>query len=134
MVDINQSVIDRFWKYVDKGDGNPYKCWEWIGTKNRGYGQLSSKRNQSPYKAHRLSVIIHYGYIPDGMCILHKCDNPSCVNPRHLFYGTQSDNMADAAKKKKLGRSLGSLLALHPGRKGYHGAGPKSNLELIKER
>ena len=52
-------------------------------------------------RAHRLSYTIFVGDIPDGMLVLHSCDNPACINPEHLFLGTQSDNIMDALKKKR---------------------------------
>ncbi len=69
-------------------------CWFWQGTLNRnGYGVLCHSL------AHRLSWIFKNGPIPDGMNVLHKCDMPPCVNPQHLFLGTQIDNLADMRNK-----------------------------------
>jgi hypothetical protein len=84
----------RFWKYVTKSDG----CWEWQGSRMPfGYGELNI--NKVPQCAHRLSWELHYGPIEEGLSVLHSCDNPPCVNPAHLFLGTQSDNMRDCASK-----------------------------------
>ena len=69
-------------------------CWLWTGgTTAGGYG-VSHRRY-----AHRESYRLHYGEIPDGLCVLHKCDTPPCVNPRHLFLGTRTDNAADKTRK-----------------------------------
>lgn len=65
-----------------------------------GYGQF--KVNNKVQRAHRVSWTIHFGDIPDRLLICHKCDNPSCVNPSHLFIGTQFDNMKDAVTKGRL--------------------------------
>ena len=91
------SYIERFWLYTDKKSAN--ECWNWIGTIiNNGYGQFrySTKERMS---AHRYSYILHFGHIPDGMFICHKCDNPACVNPSHLFLGTHQDNETDKLTK-----------------------------------
>jgi hypothetical protein len=86
--------MDRFWTKVEKTDS----CWNWTSTKHpKGYGLFSIKnRNQ---RAHRVSYQLCCGPIPDGMQVLHKCDNPSCVRPDHLFLGTNADNMADKVAK-----------------------------------
>jgi len=91
----------RFFAKVNK-DG-PNGCWEWIGYKDKeGYGQVSLKRlEQYALKAHRVSYMQHKGKIADDLLICHKCDNPSCVNPDHLFLGTHQDNVDDKVKKNR---------------------------------
>ena len=88
------SLEDRFWSKVNKNKS----CWEWIGAKfSSGYGviRVSGKSKRS----HRVSYELNVGPIPEGMSVLHKCDNPVCVNPVHLFVGTQQDNMKDRGDK-----------------------------------
>lgn len=84
----------RFWEYVNKTDG----CWLWTGHKTKGYGAISSSSDKY-IAAHRFSWILHNGNIPKGLCVLHRCDNPSCVNPDHLFLGTLKDNTQDMVSK-----------------------------------
>jgi hypothetical protein len=92
---------DRFEKKVIKSDGG---CWEWIGAKKpTGYGNFYLYGKY--HNAHRASYMLHIGDIPDGLLVLHKCDNPKCVSPHHLFLGTPKDNMDDMQKK---GRARGA--------------------------
>jgi hypothetical protein len=89
-----ESRFDSFWT-PEPNTG----CRLWTGSVNRkGYGQIS---NQRPVLAHRVSWELYIGPIPNGLCVLHKCDIPSCVNHRHLFLGTQQDNSDDCCKKKR---------------------------------
>lgn len=88
------SPQERFWSQVDKS-GN---CWLWVGLKNvGGYGRIRVDGQQTT--AHRFSYELHYGPIPDGMLVCHKCDTPACVNPSHLFLGTNLDNIQDRTQK-----------------------------------
>lgn len=113
----------RFWNNV-KIKKN--KCWEWIGSKDgKGYGTISSGYKKSPVKAHRISWEIHFGEIPEGLFVLHACDNPGCVNPNHLMVGSQQANAIDMSKKGRM--SDESLLNLRPGEIGVLGAGSYSN-------
>lgn len=123
----------RFWDNVQVSAGN--KCWAWTGSKDEhGYGKLSygGRDYKAEYKAHRMSYEMRFGPIASGMVICHTCDNPSCVNPNHLFEGTQADNTQDASRKGRLNPN--SLLNLRPGAPGVHGAGHLSRKELSNVR
>lgn len=97
---INAGIIKRFWAKVDR----TASCWLWTAAKTPdGYGKLGI-RCYMEY-AHRLSWEMHRGPIPAGMLVLHRCDTPSCVNPAHLFIGTQFDNMQDMVAKGRRRRA-----------------------------
>lgn len=95
----NQAPLEeRFWRFVEKSDG----CWAWTGNKSRaGYGRISIGPKTLGYvQAHRLSWELHQKQkIPDGMVVMHKCDNPNCVNPEHLSIGTYKENTLDMISK-----------------------------------
>src|SRR3989304_5195494 len=102
---MDKKLIKRFLKYVDKSGGED-SCWTWLAykesKKGHEYGRLSRSEGKSPYYAHRLSYEIAYGPIPDEFEVCHQCDNPECVNPKHLFLGTHQDNIHDASVKGRV--------------------------------
>ena len=99
-----KEVLKRFgdkvnFVYLDDGEPDYDQCWEWNACISGGYGRFRSKN--LPALAHRLSYIMTYGDIPEDLQVLHKCDNPSCVNPTHLFLGDNSDNVKDKVSKNR---------------------------------
>lgn len=88
------SDAERFWRSVDKTDADG--CWLWRCVSGK-YGQFTV--NGRNIGAHRASWAMHFGPIPDGVFVCHRCDNPRCVRPDHLFLGTHGDNMADMVAK-----------------------------------
>ena len=98
------NTIDDFWKHVDKTQG----CWVWVGGRFAdGYGYFSHKGK--PWRAHRLSFKIKHDHVPSDLLVCHTCDNPLCVNPKHLFLGTPKDNTADMIKKGRQRKKLSPL-------------------------
>ena len=99
------AIEDRFWEKVQKSDG----CWLWIGGRDsRGYGAFKAERMT---KAHRYSWELHFGKIQNGLFVLHRCDNPPCVCPDHLFLGTHLENMADMRAKDRSHRGERQYMA-----------------------
>lgn len=101
MIENKENVRERLMRHThyDATCG----CWEWTGSKRNGYGRMiiGSRKDgtRKSMSAHRVSYELEYGEIPDGMEVCHKCDNPSCVNPKHLFLGTRQDNIDDRERK-----------------------------------
>jgi hypothetical protein len=105
---VAEPLEERFWNNVYKE--HPSGCWLWEGSTDRGgYGWVMGMGER---KAHRVSWVIHFGVIPDELFVLHKCDNPSCVNPEHLYLGTHLDNVRDAKERKRYRGAVGDANGL----------------------
>lgn len=101
---------ERLWQNVRKSDG----CWEWISRvrNSHGYGRMYAYGRYQ--LAHRVSWQLHFGAIPEGLCVLHHCDNRLCVRPDHLFLGTVADNNQDMREKDRQARGVKHGSATHP--------------------
>lgn len=92
---------NKFWLKVQKSP-TPDGCWIYTGrTNEHGYGRIKNASYGQVY-VHRLSYEMHVGPIPDGLFVLHKCDNPPCARPDHLFLGTHERNMQDMTEKRRV--------------------------------
>jgi len=102
---VSISLESRFWAKVDRR--GPDECWPWLAGSNRGYGIITD--NNRKRRATQISWEIHNGApFPTGLDACHSCDNPTCVNPAHIWPGTMRDNILDAVKKGRI-----NLRALH---------------------
>ena len=100
------SIPCRFWSKVDKSSGEE-KCWQWTGPFHyKGYGRF--KIGITNKGAHRIAYEFQHGAIPEGKMVCHKCDNPGCCNPAHLWIGTNEDNLRDRQTKVRQARGESS--------------------------
>jgi len=99
---------ERFWSKVEKTD----ECWNWTADKfSNGYGKLRVKHDGRLRQlgAHRIAYLLTHFEVPDDRFVCHSCDNPLCVNPKHLWLGTQADNMRDASSKDRVRGTYGKF-------------------------
>lgn len=106
-VNLIEEIQDRFWTKIKKGADD--ECWECQRPNllpNGGVGYGTIKRKGKQYPLHRVSWVIHFGEIPDGLLVCHTCDNPPCCNPAHLFLGTHKDNADDKVSKGRQAKGI----------------------------
>lgn len=107
---MNRTLEERFWVKVNKF--GPVliprlgRCWVWTGHLQRGYGQI--RKGRGKVRAHRCAWELTFGPITNKLWVLHKCDNPTCVRPSHLFIGTALDNSQDMLKKGRGNKATGN--------------------------
>ena len=121
--DLSKTEEQRFWEKVNRTDG----CWEWKGsTVMGGYGKFARSGSRKLDIASRVSWELHFGHIPEGMFVCHRCDNPPCVRPNHLFLGDTKQNADDMIRKGR--HRSGLRLTLEEVRSIIESPGPAKNI------
>lgn len=127
---ITLRMADKFWSRVDRSNGED-SCWVFCGhTSGGGHGhvRIGSGSKNTLIGAHRLAWILTNGDIPDGLCVCHRCDNPPCCNPKHLFLATSLENFNDMRRK---GRARGGSL---PGQRNRNSKLTEAQVSQIRTR
>jgi len=125
----NKPLIKKFFSFVEKTNN----CWIWNGSVfHNGYGQfhLNNKKIKIHIRAHRFSYILFKGKIPHNKCVCHSCDNPSCVNPDHLWIGTHKENAVDRVRKGRSGDGGSYKKKLLGLARGERNSAAKINLQI----
>jgi hypothetical protein len=131
-----KALLDRFWSKVQKTE----TCWLWTASKrHKGYGAFCYERNgiKVQGRAHRFSWELHFGEIPEGLFVLHRCDNPACVRPDHLFLGTNQDNVDDMMAKGRHvagGARIGTDYKYRRGTEHHNAKLKPSDIQRIRQR